>query len=79
MKGFQHGGYDVFPAGQQLRNEDGSQGKWMALASVVRWRNKEVVAVPVSWYPPAFDTEESAVAYAAVAAKEMIDAGRCNI
>jgi len=79
MKGFKHGGYDVFPAGQRLRNEDGSLGKWMALASVIRWHGDEVLAVPVSWYPPAFDSEQTAAAYAVTAAKEMIDAGRCKI
>ena len=79
MKGFKHGGYDVFPTGQQLLNEDGSLGKWMALASVVRWRGDQVLAVPVSWYPPAFETEQTAAAYAATAAKEMIDEGRCKI
>ncbi len=79
MSGFKHGSYDVFPAGQQLKNEDGSPGKWMALASVIRWRGDQVLAMPVFWYPPGFDTEQTAAAYAATAAKEMIDAGRCKI
>ena len=79
MKGFKHSAYDVFPAGQQLKNEDGSPGKWMALACVIRWRGDQVLAVPVSWYPPEFDTEQAAVTYAAATAKEMIDAGRCKI
>lgn len=79
MKGFKRGDYNIFPAGQLLKNEDGSPGKWMALACVIRWRGDEVLAVPVSWYPPEFDTEQAAVTYAAAAAKEMIDAGRCKI
>lgn len=79
MNGFKHNNYDVFPAGQQLRNDEGSQGKWMALACVVRWQGEEVLAVPVSWYPPEFETEQEAAAYAAHAAIEMIDAGRCKI
>jgi len=79
MEGFKHGPYSVFPAGQQLLNEDGSPGEWMALASVIRWRGDEVLAVPVSWYPPTFPTEEAAAAYAVNAARQMIDAGRCKI
>ena len=79
MRGFKHREYDVFPAGQQLKNEDGSPGKWMALSSVIRWHGDEMLLVPVSWYPPEFDTEQEAVRYAAAAAKEMIDAGRCKI
>jgi len=62
-----------------LLNEDGSLGKWMALASVIRWKGDEVLALPVSWYPPTFDTEEAAIAYAADAAKAMIDEDRCKI
>ena len=79
MGGFKHGNYDVYPAGQQLRNEDGSIGKWMALASVVRWSGDKVLSVPVSWFPPLFDTEEAAARHAAIGAKEMIDKGRCKI
>lgn len=79
MKGFKHRDYDVFPAGQQLRNEDGSPGRWMALACVIRWRGSDVLAVPVSWYPPEFDTEQDAIAYAVAAARDMIDTGRCKI
>ena len=79
MNGFKHGGYDVFLAGQELRNNEGVPGKWMALACVIRWRGDEFLAVPVSWYPPDFDTEQAAITYAAVAAREMIDAGRCKI
>lgn len=79
MKGVKHGGYDVFPASQQVKNADGSEGKWMALASIVRWQSDQVLALPVSWYPPEFDTEQAAVEYAASAAKEMLDAGRCKI
>lgn len=79
MNGFKHGQYEVFPAGQQLRNEDGSLGKWMALACVVRWRGDKVLTVPASWYPPTFDTEQAAAAHAASAAKSMIDVGRCKI
>ncbi len=80
MNGFKHGDYDVFPAGQQLCSQDGSPGTWMALASVIRWRgNEPPLVLPVSWYPPAFDTELAAAAYATSAAKEMIDAGRCKI
>ncbi len=51
----------------------------MALASVIRWKGDEVLALPVSWYPPTFDTEEAAIAYAAAAAKAMIDEDRCKI
>jgi hypothetical protein len=79
MKAFKHSDYDIFPAGQQLKNEDGSLGKWMALASIVRWKGSELQVVPVSWYPSKFDTEQAACTYAAGAAKEMIDAGRCKI
>jgi len=80
VTGFKHKGYDVFPAGQQLRNEDGSPGRWVALASVIRWRGDEVLAVPVCWYPPPdFETEQAAATYASHAAREMIDAGRCKI
>ena len=79
MNGFEHGPYVVFPVGQQLRNEDGTPGKWMALASVTRWSGAQVLAVPVSWYPPPFDTEAEAADYAARAAREMINAGRCKI
>jgi hypothetical protein len=79
MTGFKYGPYDIFPAGQQLTNQDGSVGKWMALACVVRWQSDNVVAIPVSWYPPAFDTEHAAATHAAHSAKEMIDAGRCTI
>ena len=76
MKYISHDGYDIFPAGQQLRNQDGSPGQWMALASIVRWQNDKIMAVPVSWYPPEFETELAAETYAASAAKQMIDAGR---
>jgi hypothetical protein len=79
INGFKYRDYDVFPVGQQLENEDGSPGKWMALASIVRWRGDQVLTMPVSWYPPEFDTEEAAVKYAAAAARDMIDAGRCKI
>lgn len=79
MNGFRHGDYDIFPVGQQLRNEDGSPGKWMALASIVRWRGDEVLALPVSRYPPMFESERVAAEYATVAAMEMVDAGRCKI
>ena len=79
IKGFRHRDYDVFPAGQRLRNEDASPGQWMALACVIRGRGDEVLGVPVSWYQPGFDTEQAAVTYAADSAREMIDAGRCNI
>jgi hypothetical protein len=81
MKGFKHGSHDVFPAGQQLKNEDGSLGRWMPLACIFRWQgNEQPLSVPVSWYPPElFDTEEEAVTYAAAAAREMIDAGRCKV
>lgn len=79
MNSFKYSGYEVFPAGQQLRNEDGSLGKWMALACVMHWQGEEVLAVPVSWYPPEFETEQAAATYAAHAAREMIDAGRCKI
>jgi hypothetical protein len=74
VEGFVHGNYHVFPAGQQLLNE-----KWIALASVVRWQGEEMQAVPVSWYPPEFDTEQEAVAHAAAGARDMINAGRCRI
>ena len=79
MKEFKYSDYDIFPAGQQLKNQDGSLGKWMALASIVRWKGNEVQVVPVSWHPSEFDTEQAACIYAANAAKEMIDAGRCKI
>lgn len=79
MEGFKHKDYDIFPAAQQLRNDDGSPGKWMPLASIVRWRAQEVLAVPVTWYPPGFDNEQEATTYAASAAMAMIDAGRCKI
>lgn len=79
MSSYRYRNYDVRPAGQQLRNEDGSEGKWMALASIIRWDENEVLAVPVSWHPPEFETEQDAKKYAAVAAREMIDAGRCKI
>jgi hypothetical protein len=79
MSGFKYGNYEVFPYGQQLRNEDDTTAKWMALASIVRWSHDKIQAVPVSWYPPEFDTEKLAREYAAHAAKEMIDAGRCKI
>lgn len=79
MSNFQHKDYVIFPAGQQLKNEDGSPGLWTALASIVRWQNGEVLAVPVSWYPPAFESKEEAETYASEAAIGMIDSGRCNI
>lgn len=79
MKGFKHKDYEIFPAAQRLLNEDGTPGEWMALASVIRWQGKDVLAVPVSWYPPTFPTEQAATAYAATAAKNMIDAGKCKI
>ena len=79
MKGFKYGDYEIFPAGQQLKNNDGSPAKWMALACIVHWKGNEVQAIPVSWYPPDFDTEQAAGTHAAAAAKEMIDAGRCKI
>lgn len=79
MNGFKHGMYHVFPTGQQLQNDDGSLGKWMALVSIIRWHGDEVLSLPVTWYPPAFDTEQAAAEYATIAAMEMIDAGRCNI
>lgn len=79
MRGIKYRDYEIFPAGQQLRNQDGSPGKWMALASIVRWHSKEMLAVPVSWYPPEFDTDQAASTYAEAAAKTMIDAGRCKI
>jgi hypothetical protein len=79
MEGFKYGDYDVFPAGQQLKNTDGSAGKWMALASLIRRQGSQVLALPVSWYPPEFDTEHAATEYAISAAKDMLDTGRCKI
>jgi len=80
MNGFKYGDYDVFPAGQQLINQDGLPGEWMALASVILWRgDQSPLVLPVSWYPPAFDTEQAATAYATTAAKGLIDGGRCKI
>jgi hypothetical protein len=38
-----------------------------------------MLAAPVSWYPPEFDTEQEAVAHAAAGARDMINAGRCRI
>jgi hypothetical protein len=58
MGGFKHGPYDIFPAGQRLRNEGDSPAKWMPLASIIRWHGDEVLALPVSWYRPALDTEQ---------------------
>jgi hypothetical protein len=74
VKSFEHLNYHVFPAGQQLQS-----GKWMALASLIRWQGEEMLVMPVSWYPPEFDTEQAAVAHAAASAKDMIDAGRCRL
>jgi hypothetical protein len=51
----------------------------MALASLIRWQGEEMLVMPVSWYPPEFDTEQAAVAHAAASAKDMIDAGRCRL
>lgn len=79
MINFKHNGYEVFPADQQLKNEDGSPGQWLPLASVVRWQNSEVLALPVTWYQTVFASKEEAEAYALRAAIEMIDSGRCNI
>lgn len=80
VKGFRHKEYEVYPAGQQPLNDDGSPGKWMALASIARFQGVEVpVVIPVSWYPPGFDTEEEAAKYAATSAIDMIDKGRCKI
>ena len=79
MSSYKYGNYDVRPVGQQVRNEDGCEGKWMALATIIRWNGDEVLRVPVSWYPPDFETEQEAKIYAAMAAKEMIDAGICKI
>lgn len=51
----------------------------MALASIIRWRANEVLAVPVSWYPPDLASEEEARVHASAAAIAMIDAGRVKI
>lgn len=78
QKCFKHGNYEIFPTGQQILNEDGSTGDWMALASIIYWKGNDVLSMPVSWYPPLFATQQDATTHAANAAKEMIDMGRCN-
>lgn len=78
--GFKHKNYEVFPAAQQLLNEDGLPGEWYGIAAVVRWRgNDGPLVLPVSWYPPTFATGREAEEYAAAAARDMIDSGRCKI
>lgn len=79
MSGFKYGAYDVFPAAQQIIGPSGEPGRWIALASIVRWNVDAVRSVPVSWYPPDFDSEQAAVAYAESAVRDMIDHGRCKI
>jgi len=79
MNSLMHGDYEIFPAGQQLRNDDGSPGEWIALASIIRWRGEEVLALPVSWYPPTFSTQQKAAEHARDAAISMINANRCVI
>jgi hypothetical protein len=75
MSGYNYGSYTVYPVGQQFRHKDSLAEKWMAKATIIREDANEVLAVPVSWYQPEFETEQDAKIYAAVAAKEMIDAG----
>lgn len=79
MSSYKFDNYIVYPVGQQFWHEDGSGGKWMAKSTITRENGNEVLAVPVSWYPPEFETEQDAIMYAAAAAKKMIDAGLCNI
>ena len=48
--------YEVSPAGQQLRNDDGTPGRWLPRALVLHWRgNEPPPTVQVSWYAPEFD------------------------
>ena len=51
VKGFRHKEYEVYPAGQQPLNDDGSPGKWMALGRAGSWKismspGTSFVAVP---------------------------------
>jgi hypothetical protein len=72
--------YEVSPAGQQLRNDDGTPGRWLPRALVLHWRGNDAPpTVQVSWYAPDFDTERAAANYAAAAAKRLIDTGRCQV
>lgn len=79
MSSYKYGNYDVRPVGLQLKYKEGCEGKWIALATIIRWNEDEVLRVPVSWCLPEFETEQEAKIYAAKAAKEMIDAGLCKI
>ena len=75
-----HKGYQVYPAAQQLKNEDGSPGKWYGNAAILKWKGDEgPLVLPMSWIQPLFATEQEAKLYAFSAAKDMIDSGRCKI
>lgn len=76
---FKYGVYDIYPSGQQYKNEDGSLGKWKARAEIVRSGGNKDLLVPVTWPNPEFGTEQEAQRFAMVAAKELINSGRCEI
>jgi len=36
--GFAYKGFEVYPAAQQLLDEDGTLGMWYGIASIVKWK-----------------------------------------
>jgi hypothetical protein len=74
-EGYNHKGYEVFPAAIQLRNDDGTGGDYYPTATVARWLAAERVSVPYSWHDHRFKSADEARAFAAHAAHDLIERG----